>query len=281
MIYAYMILVDYTTNWHTLFFSSVYYTLNREEPGCERSLSSYMELPDFPVSKLPVFLLSKSIHEEATMVFYSLGTFHFSPPYRWHHRIYRFPISNITDRMMHVELSYNLNPSKILIMDTQPSRNAAEWFSSAWPGPAALFKGNNIERKSALIELKMLEWSKDTNRIIHSALFDVLKQLTGFKIVTLRLEVIRHARHWGKWYAGFLPLLNDLRGSLEPALGHGTMREPETGQEWPMSRKLYLTRNVEFHPRDHLAKMSKMKDNVPHEAEQVLCAEAEQLSHAL
>ena len=142
MIYAYMILIDYTTNWHANFFSSVYYTLNRAEPGCERSLRSYIELPDFPVSNLLVFLLSKSVHEEATMVFYSLGTFHFSPPYRWHRCVNRFPNSNITDRMMHVELSYNLNMGKMLIIDTQRSRNAAEWFSSAWSGPAALFTGN-------------------------------------------------------------------------------------------------------------------------------------------
>ena len=218
------------------------------------------------------------------MVFYSLGTFHLSPPYRWRHRIYRFPNSNITDHMMHVELSYNLNPNKMLIMATQPSRNAAEWFSSAWPGPAAILTGNNIKRKSALIEFKMSQWSKDINKIIHSSLFDVLKQLTVFKIVTLRLEVIRHARHWGKWYAGFMPLLNDLSGSLEPALGYSTIREPETAQEWPMSRNLYqpyVTRKVEFHPRDHLAKMSKMKDIVPHEAEQVIVAEADQLSHTL
>ena len=116
---------------------------------------------------------------------------------------------------------------------------------------------HNIKRKSALIELKISRWLKDINKIIHSTLFDVLKQLTGFKTVTLRLEVIKHERHWERWYAGFMPLLNDLRASLEPALGHGTMHEPESRQEWPMSRELYqpyVTRKVEFHPRDYLAK---------------------------
>ena len=60
------------------------------------------------------------------------------------------------------------------------------------------------------------------------------------------------------------------------------MHEPESRQEWPMSRKLYqpyVTRKVEFHPRDYLAKMSKMKDIV--EAEQVTGAEADQFSHAV
>lgn len=281
IIYAHGIQGDYSTKWRKIFVSSVYYTLNREEPGHERFQNSYRELPKSPKSNISVFLLSKSIREEATMVFYSLGTFHFCPPYRWHYCVYRFPNLKITDRMMNVELSYNIDPSKILIIGTARARDAADWAPLAWAGPAALFTGNKIKRKSALIELKMSVWSKDLNMIIRSGLFDVLKQLTGFKTVTLRLEVIQHEKHWEKWDAGLTPLLNDLRRSLEPALGHGTRCEPEPGQEWPMSRKLHKIGKIEFHPSDHLAKMAKMKDIVPHEAEQVGGAEADQLSPAL
>ena len=48
-----------------------------------------------------------------------------------------------------------------------------------------------------------------------------------------------------------------------------------------MSRKLHKIGKIEFHASDHLAKMAKMKDIEPYEAEQVVGLEADQLSHAL
>ena len=108
-------------------------------------------------------------------------------------RTHDFPNTNITNRMMNVELSYDLASDLLQKMVTERTLdvNDREAVCSASPGPAALFMGNSVERRSALVEFRMTELPRYASELIFSPLFDALKQLTGFRTVTLRLSVLR------------------------------------------------------------------------------------------
>ena len=204
-----------------------------------------------------------------------MNVFGISLPSR-HHRMGAFPDTSITSRIMNVELSYNLDLDCILSRDTERARefNPTTSFCSASPDPVALFGGNSVQRKHMLIKFRMSEPSSYPTEITSSPLFDVLTQLTGFRTFTLQLLVWKqwtNNQHMEKDYpwqnlcAGLERLLNELTVALEPALGTGAMSKLEINESWCMGRR---SRQVVFHPRDHLAKTFKANNTVTQEAGQ-------------
>ncbi len=264
-IYAYIVPEGYTPNWHAVVHPGIHYTwLRHEEPDFEK------KSPKGPRFNITIFLLSRIIHEEAMTIFYSLGTFRFAPPSFQLNGVGRFPNTNIANRIMNVELFYKMSVKKLLILNTKGPQNlhSTTLFWSPSPGPTALFKGNDVKRKSAFIQFNFSEWSSYKTKLIPTPLFDDLKQLTGFSTVTLKLEKFSnysddHRAAWEKGGEELKSLLNEFRASLEPSLGHGAMSEPEVTSELQSCQ-------VVFHPRDHQAQMLKMRDTVTHEAEPVI-----------
>lgn len=229
------------------------------------------------------------------MVFYSRGIFHFRPPFD---HIGQFSDLNIAKRIVNVELDYEIDARDFSITDTERLRSfkATTLHRSLPHGPAAIFTGNDIERSSAVIKLRfgISDWWKYATMICSSPLFDALKQLTGFRTVALKVEVIIGYCHEAalekEWHAWLTPLLNEFRVSLEPALGHGAMSEPESLEDWRYhsSRQLamrpvprYYSRQLVFHPRDHLTEMAKMNNTMTRNEEQVVGAGSDHFAVAL
>lgn len=273
-IYAYIVPEGYTTKWHAVVHPGIHYTwLRHQEPGFEKPRYKSLKSPNAPKFNITIFLLSRIIHEEAMIVFYSLGTFRFAPPcfeFNGITSIGSFPSTNIANRIMNVELLYQMSLKKILILNSKGPRDlhSTILFWSPSPGPTALFKGNDIKRKSAFIQFKFFEWSSYKTEIIRTPILDDLKQLTGFRTVTLKLEKDSNNSYgdraaWEKGRVELKSMLNEIRASLEPSLGHGAMSEP--GVCWE-----FHSCQVVFHPRDHQVQMLKMRDTVTHEAEAVI-----------
>ncbi len=190
-IYAYIVPEGYTPNWHAVVHPGIHYTwLRHQEPGFEKPRYKYLKSPKAPKFNITIFLLSRIIHEEAMTIFYSLGTFRFAPPCFQLNGVGRFPTTNIANRIMNVELFYKMSVKKLLILNTKGPQNlhSTTLFWSPSPGPTALFKGNDVKRKSAFIQFNFSEWSSYKTKLIPTPLFDDLKQLTGFSTVTLKLE---------------------------------------------------------------------------------------------
>ena len=280
-IYAYIVPQGYTAKWHAVTHRGNHYTFSRhQEPGFEKPRYKYFELPNAPGFNITIFLLSRIIHEEAMIVFYSLGTFRFPTPCCQLNGIYRFPNTNIANHIMNVELFYDMSLKTLLHLNAKGPQDlpSTTLFWSPSPGPTALFKGNDIKRNSAFIQLDFFEWSNHKTKIIPTTLFDDLKQLTGFRTVTLKLEKIsgnsgRDRAAWKKWRIELRSMLQGFRASLEPSLGYGVMSELEVISKLQSCQVL-------FHPRDHQAQMLKMRDTVTHEAEPVMGVEAEHSADA-
>lgn len=150
-------------------------------------------------------------------------------------------------------------------------------FGLAPVGPLEFFKGAAITRETIVIELHLANWLKSAPRLTKLPLFKALKQLTGFKIVSLGLYAAWEAyfapprttidtlRKWldaeqsDKLYAGFEPLLRAICKYLEHTLGNASAMSELIPGEYglPKSGKRY----VKFHPRDHQAAISKAKDD--------------------
>lgn len=160
----------------------------------------------------------------------------------------KFSSTNIImNRMMTVNFFYRMNTNRVRDLDA----------TTALPGPIALFKGNSVQRNSAFIKFKMLEWSSNTPSQIYSPLFEALKLLTGFRTVTLRLEAPPwwgSRKQWAELCAGLEPLMNEITLALEPTLRTSAMGEQGLGEDWSMHFPPFL--QFVFHPRDHLAHRS-------------------------
>ena len=253
-IYAYIVPQGYTTNWHAVVHPGIHYTwLRHQEPGFEKPRYKYLKSPKAPKFNITIFLLSKIIHEEAMIVFYSLGTFRFAPPCFQLKGVGCFPNINIANRIINVELFYQMSVKQLLILNTRGPQDLRSTilFWSPSPGPTALFKGNDIKRNSAFIQSNFPEWSTYKTDIIPTPLFDDLKQLTGFRTVTLKLEKFSNNSDdrraaWENGRVALKSILNEFRASLEPSLGHGAMSELEVTSELQSCQ-------VVFHPRDHQA----------------------------
>lgn len=249
-IYAYLVPVVYNTLWYTV--------SNGEAPAFVKSKILRARRSDHTKLDLSVLPLSKVMHEEAVTVLYSQGIFRFSSPYYVirdtpdavinifgsripirRHRMGAFPDTNITSRIMNVELSYNPDLDVLLSMKTEKARqfNLTTSLCSASPDPVALFSGNSVQRKSALIKFRISELSDCPTEIISSPLFNVLKQLTGFRTFILKVSIWMEPgnnrqmdQDYGseKLGTGLERLLSELTVALEPTLGHGATSKLES-----------------------------------------------------
>ena len=200
----------------------------------------YYENDDWIWPKLSILRLSKAINEEATSIVYSEGTFEFRYGYDWEHDGTRFQQHWNVDFM-----------NRIMNVDISTSDNKGQPYA----GTVQFFRGDVITRNSILIKLiyDHEDWSI---KITTSPLFRALKQLTGFKTVTLRLMAVESydAKNWEE--VVLEPLLTAVCKELEPTLGNSSARSKVVPTNWDIAigRK---QQEIVFHPRDHLAKMSK------------------------
>lgn len=193
------------------------------------------------VSTLAILRLSRTIHEEAMTVLYCRGTFRLLLPY---HRIRDFRVPSITDRIMNVEFSYRMLVQDIHTIEIARDFDAATY--SSLTAPVTLFGGNSIQRKSALIEIWISEWSSYTINTIFSPFFEALKQLTGFRKVTLKLKAPRRPIYDAQRSCQVLEsALTRFNSALEPTLGTGVMSELDPSHD-PL-KDVPLSRQIVFH----------------------------------
>ena len=228
-------------------------------------------------SDLSILRLQKAITKEAMQLLYSEATFYscynVRPDY--------FPHSpqpgnvDITERTTYIAISCDIGCASE--MDSMPGVTLG-WSSMSYPsaraGPLTFFQRISITKESILVNFKLYKWSIYTAGLTVSPLFEALKQLTGFKTVTLRLtfmsdhyypaqetseaaiQELLEARQSEKLYGGFGPLLSAMNDALEPALGTKGVMEllvsAGDGLSW-RHRQCVTT----FHPQAHLAAISK------------------------
>lgn len=228
-------------------------------------------------SDLSILPLQKAINKEAIRLLYSKSTFCFCYNVRPDYFPHSPQLGNvdITKRMTHIAISCNVGcASKI---DSIPGHSLA-WSSMSYlgarAGPLAFFQGVSIIRESILVDLRLYEWSIYAASLTVSPLFDALKQLTGFKTVTLRItsmsghcypaqetseatiQELLEAKQWEKLYAGFGPLLSAVSDALEPALGNRSAMELLVNTADDLSSR-HGQCHTTFHPQAHLAAISK------------------------
>ena len=181
---------------------------------------------------------------------------------------------DITNRMTNIAISCDVGRASEIegIPDV-----ALGWSSLRYPsaraGPLAFFQGVSITRQSILVELRLWEWSIYVASLTVSPFFETLKQLTGFKTVTLRLTAMGdhyypaeetseatiqewlEAREWMKLFEGFGPLLCAMSNALELALGNKSTMELLVTKADDLS--WHGQCETIFHPQAHLAATSK------------------------
>lgn len=189
--------------------------------------------------KLSIFRLSKAINDETMSIFYSEGTFEFRYGRDYEHDDTLSQIWNVDfmNRIMNIEISTSDN------------------LGQPYAGPVQLFQGDVITRKSFLITLIYYPWEWSI-KITESPLFRSLKQLTGFKTVTLRFVAVGKGDDVNWEELVWEPLLTAACKDLESTLGNGSARRKivPTEADNALDRK---QQEVVFHPRDHKAKVSK------------------------
>ena len=206
---------------------------------------------------MSILRLSKAIKDEVMPLFYSEKTFcfYYSPPYEEGTPLH--PKTDITVRLMNVTLFYEANDYD------RDHETLTHYFARV--GPLQFFRGATIVRHSIIVELHLREWSGDDTVTIGSPLFRGLEQLTGFKTVTITFAVKEwmDTEQWEKLYAGFEPLLSAMSKVLEPTLGScsatSELVSREGGCPGEDTVSWFSLRGITFHPRDHLASISKAK----------------------
>ena len=222
-------------------------------------------------SNMSILRLSKAIKDEAMLLLYSEGTFCFRDcinPHDidvpWH------PKADVIDRMTNIELFHDPTciPEWEMLSFTEHPRCAGARLLE-------FFQGVSVTRKSILIVLDADDdgWLDVATAMVpwrlFSQLFKVLRHLTGFQTVTLRLLVKpsslagatvkewQDLRGWAKLSAELETLLTAMSQDLEPTLGNSSaMSEIVSG---PKEIGFYGQTHVTFHPRDHLAAIPKAK----------------------
>ncbi len=130
--------------------------------------------------------------------------------------------------------------------------------------PLDIFQGDTITRRSIVIDVQLGYSGSYATLMTKSPLFGALKQLTGFKSVTLRLTAKvqceprgttentlvewERAGQWEKLFAGFEPVLIAMSEALEPALGNSVMNSLVYENDAAIGH-----RQIIFHPQDHVA----------------------------
>ncbi len=220
-------------------------------------------------SRSPLLRTSKAILHEAIPFLYSAGTFCFN----FNTDLAFLPLAPQHPKVNVADLVTNIN----VFCDVGVSRMGRPMYgySSAQAGPLTPFQGVSITRKSILIDLRLWQCSTYATKILVSPLFEVFKNMTGFKTVKLRLTSLANsffppqgtsdtiisgwtrAKQWEKLYAGLEPLLDAMTEALEPTLGScctiSELVSPCDNFKWSGQR------HVIFHPQDHLAAIAKAK----------------------
>ena len=231
---------------------------------------------------LSVLRVQKAITNEAMLLLYSETTFGFCYASSWYPGSSVLPLDadiNIINRMTNIAISCNLGYT--LVVDLEPCI-APGWSSIGYSfipaGPLEFFQGVSITRESILLDLRLYERMIDADNstrssFFESPFFEALKQLTGFKNVTLRFraESYRYfpaqetdeatiqqwleAQEWEKLYAGLRRLLCGMSNVLEPTLGNRFATELLVSEADDLS--WHAQCHTVFHPQAHLAAVSK------------------------
>ena len=227
-------------------------------------------------SNLSIMRLSKAIKDEAMALLYSEGTFCFHDCLFNPHgiNVLQHQNADAINRMTNVVLFYDA--TQVFEDETFAATNPN--YDCAGAGLLGFFQEVSVMRKSILIVLVVFDyyaWKGDATAMVASPLFKVLRHLTGFQTVTLRViasytsyhslqstagttaKTWQSTQQWAKLYAGLESILNAMSQDLEPTLGNSSaMSELVPGpEEFEYSGQ----RHVTFHPRDHLAAVSKAK----------------------
>lgn len=163
------------------------------------------------------------------------------------------------------------------------SETASNIYGGATAGPLEFFRESNVSRNSILIVLRWSGWAVYcATKRTKSPLFRSLREVTGFNNMTLRFITNGNvyfspqitsriqskewvlAGEWDKLYAGFTPLFTVMSKHLESSLDKSSaMSELVPGEcmyfELNLRGRFDISgqREIVFHPRDHLAAISK------------------------
>ena len=232
--------------WHNIMFSTIFTSPSDAE---------------YAVS---VLRLSKAFNEEAIPIMYSEGTFCFryalQEPTEFvgqHDSIYSMTkVEFFYDASLESELNFNHNED----LDWNLSR----FYDCARAGSLDLFQGDTIVRDSIIIVLLLCEFWGHAAMLIESPLFVALKQLTGFKAVTLRLAIEEEeCDAWPrpKLFRRLRPIIKAMSEFLEPTLGKSIVVSELPADDpdaWllPSAAEVF---EIVFHPQDHQTAVSRKK----------------------
>lgn len=227
---------------------------------------------DWTPFNLSILRLSKAIKSEATPIFYSKGyfRFHYFLGEYFPEEAPQLPDLRFMNCIRNVEIICDVEE-----VDYNNSESVSDIYGSAPAGPLGLLQGANIPRNSIVVVVSLCSFgARYGAKLTESPLIKSLKEMIGFKTVTLRLKINgdgycppqgtsraqikkwTKAGEWEKVYGGFIPLFRAMRKELEPTLGICGMGKLERGERCG-NLSLSGRRAILFHPRDHQAKISK------------------------
>lgn len=221
--------------------------------------------------------LPKAIRDEAMSYLCSKGTFRFyNCGIASNHQPQNPNVDiDIINRVSKIEILYDV----ILYQDKDTGFDANMKMRSnddarALSGPLKSLQGATIARKSVIIGLKIFDGPDRllclgremmiSAKMTKSPLLEALKQLTGFKTVTLTLYYETYFRGEAdvkKRCVGFEPLFGVLGKALEPTLGNSSAISEPTIENFYSGRLWSGRRYITFHPRDHLTAVTKAKND--------------------
>ena len=188
---------------------------------------------------LSVLALSKTVKDEAMALLFSEATFCY--------------VGQIDSRLPDIAITNRMRSIEILFYDSLGPKLDDDRKTANFCAVLGLFQGDTITRKSILITFKQRSC---VTEMIMSPLLEALRELTGFKTVTLKLSSWdgfppEAAGQRERCYVGFGPSLNAMRKYLEPSLGTSVMSDPA------FRKDDFWSRQIMFHPQDYLAGVCK------------------------
>ena len=223
---------------------------------------------NWTVWKLSILRLSRNIRSEAMPIFYSKGIFRFHIGLReeFSNEVPQLPDVEFINFMSNVEIIYDAR------IRYDWSERASRIYGAASAGPLELFQGAKVSRNSIVIMLNWCEMAASyAADMTNSPLFRSLRQMIGFKNVTLRfttnenvycpLPGISQAKEkewveagtWKKLYGGFTPLFLAMSKDLEPTLGKSSAMSKLVPGEPGGTLEVSGRRAIKFHPRGRQA----------------------------
>ena len=174
--------------------------------------------------------------------------------------------------MTKIELTYSAKVKPFGYQDVD--ERILKEFASARAGSLDFFRKSGITRDSILVTLELYNVWDYAPEMTKSPLFDALKQLTGFKTVTLRFAIMgtwnyRHEKYERRIELFQLEVLESTSKAvceyLEPTLGNSSvmrkLSKKEIGDDAVWLWKNPDISEIVFHPRDHQAALSKAKND--------------------